>query len=154
MEKNFVHLHVHSEYSLLDGSARIRDLISKAIEYGMPAIALTDHGVMYGIIEFYKTAVLSGIKPIIGCEIYQAPNSRWDKQLEKENREEVSNHLTLLVENKTGYKNLMKLVSLGFIEGFYYKPRVDNELLRQYGGGVVGLRGCISGENNPVFLKR
>lgn len=146
MEKNFVHLHVHSEYSLLDGSARIKDLISKAIEYGMPAIALTDHGVMYGIIEFYKTAVKSGIKPIIGCEIYQAPNSRWDKQLEKENREEVSNHLTLLVENKTGYKNLMKLVSLGFIEGFYYKPRVDSELLAQYKDGIIALSGCISGK--------
>lgn len=146
MKKNFVHLHVHSEYSLLDGSARIKDLISKAIEYGMPAIALTDHGVMYGIIEFYKTALKSGIKPIIGCEIYQAPNSRWDKQLEKENREEVSNHLTLLVENKTGYKNLMKLASLGFIEGFYYKPRVDSELLEQYKDGIIALSGCISGK--------
>ena len=146
MKKNFVHLHVHSEYSLLDGSARIKDLISKAIEYGMSAIALTDHGVMYGIIEFYKTAVKSGIRPIIGCEIYQAPNSRWDKQLEKENREEVSNHLTLLVENNTGYKNLMKLVSLGFIEGFYYKPRVDSELLAQYKDGIIALSGCISGK--------
>ncbi|MBE3138557.1 MAG: DNA polymerase III subunit alpha, partial [Actinobacteria bacterium] len=146
MKKNFVHLHVHSEYSLLDGSARIKDLISKAIEYDMPALALTDHGVMYGIIEFYKTAVKSGIKPIIGCEIYQAPNSRWDKQLEKGKREEVSNHLTLLVENKTGYKNLMKLVSLGFIEGFYYKPRVDSELLAQYKDGIIALSGCISGK--------
>jgi len=146
MEKNFVHLHVHSEYSLLDGSARIKDLISKAIDYNMPAIALTDHGVMYGTIEFYKTAVKSGIKPIIGCEIYQAPNSRWNKQLEKENREEVSNHLTLLVENKIGYQNLMKLVSLGFIEGFYYKPRVDSELLAQYKEGIIALSGCISGK--------
>ncbi|MCL5072779.1 MAG: PHP domain-containing protein, partial [Actinobacteria bacterium] len=146
MKKNFIHLHVHSEYSLLDGSTRIKDLIGKTVEYGMPAIALTDHGVMYGIIEFYKTAVNSGIKPIIGCEIYQAPNSRWNKQLEKENREEVSNHLTLLVENKTGYKNLMKLVSLGFIEGFYYKPRVDSELLAQYKDGIIALSGCISGK--------
>ena len=152
MKKNFIHLHVHSEYSLLDGSIRIKDLLNKAIEFNMPSIALTDHGVMYGIIEFYNTAVKAGIKPIVGCEIYQAPESRWNKQAVKENREEVFNHLTLLVENMQGYKNLMKLVSLGFIEGFYYKPRVDNELLRQYGGGLIALSGCISGKI-PRFIR-
>ena len=144
--KNFIHLHVHSEYSILDGSLRIGELIKKVIEYNMPAVALTDHGVMYGIIEFYKIAKKAGIKPIIGCEVYQAPGSRWDKRLEKGKREDASFHLTLLAENNKGYQNLMRLVSLGFIEGFYYKPRVDNELLRRYREGIIALSGCISGK--------
>ncbi len=144
--KNFIHLHVHSEYSILDGSLRIGELIKKVIEYNMPAVALTDHGVMYGIIEFYKIAKKAGIKPIIGCEVYQAPGSRREKQLEKGKREDASFHLTLLAENNKGYQNLMRLVSLGFIEGFYYKPRVDNELLRRYREGIIALSGCISGK--------
>jgi DNA polymerase-3 subunit alpha len=143
---NFAHLHVHSEYSLLDGASRIIKLIEKACEFNMPALALTDHGVMYGVIEFYSQAKKSGIKPIIGCEIYLAPKSRWDKQSEKEKKEETFYHLTLLAENNQGYQNLMKLVSLGFLEGFYYKPRVDKELLREYKEGIIALSGCISGE--------
>ncbi len=143
---NFVHLHVHSEYSLLDGASRIIQLIERACQFDMPALALTDHGVMYGIIEFYNQAKKSGIKPIIGSEIYLAPKSRWDKQLERDKKEETSYHLTLLAENNRGYQNLIKLVSLGFLEGFYYKPRVDKELLRNYGQGIIALSGCISGE--------
>ncbi|MBN2073129.1 MAG: DNA polymerase III subunit alpha [Actinobacteria bacterium] len=143
---DFVHLHVHSEYSLLDGATRIKGLIGKAVNFGMPAVALTDHGVMYGAIEFYSTAKAAGIKPIIGCEVYVAPESRLIKQAERDRREETSFHLTLLAKNNTGYQNLMKLVSLGFIEGFYYKPRVDKELLQQYHEGIIALSGCIGGE--------
>jgi len=143
---NFVHLHVHSEYSLLDGASRIPKLIEKACSFNMPAVALTDHGVMYGIIDFYLQAKKSGIKPIIGCEVYQAPKSRWHKHKDRDKKEGISYHLTLLAENNCGYQNLMRLVSLGFLEGFYYKPRVDKELLREYGEGIIALSGCISGE--------
>jgi DNA polymerase-3 subunit alpha len=152
MEKGkFVHLHVHSEYSLLDGASRIPKLIERACEFNMPAVALTDHGVMYGCIEFYNQAKKAGIKPLIGCEVYLAPKSRWDKQSERDKREENFYHLTLLAENNRGYKNLMKIVSLGFLEGFYYKPRVDKELLRELGDGIIALSGCISGEI-PKFI--
>ncbi|HEY4696157.1 MAG TPA: DNA polymerase III subunit alpha [Candidatus Hydromicrobium sp.] len=143
---NFVHLHVHSEYSLLDGASRIIKLIEKASQYDMPALALTDHGVMYGAIEFYTQAKKSGIKPIIGCEVYLAPRSRREKQSGREKKEETFYHLTLLAENNQGYQNLMRLVSLGFLEGFYYKPRVDKELLRKFHEGIIALSGCISGE--------
>ncbi len=144
--KNFVHLHVHSEYSLLDGAVRIPKLIGKAKKLGMPAVALTDHGVMYGAIDFYNKAVAEGIKPIIGCEVYQAAGSRHNKQPHAGNREEWGPfHLTLLAKNNTGYKNLMKMVSLSFLEGFYYKPRIDRELLEQHAQGLIGLSGCISG---------
>lgn len=146
MKKNFVHLHVHSEYSLLDGLLRIDDLIKKAEQYEMPAVALTDHGNMYGVIDFYKSAVKAGIKPIIGCEVYQAPKSRFDKKSSRNNNEELYNHLTLLVKNKEGYRNLMKLVSYGFLEGFYYKPRIDSELLQKYSKGLIALSGCLSGK--------
>jgi len=145
-KNNFVHLHVHSEYSLLDGASRIMQLVERACEFDMKALALTDHGVMYGAIDFYNQAKKSGIKPIIGCEIYLAPKSRWDKRLERDKKEETSYHLTLLAENNHGYQNLMKLVSLGFLEGFYYKPRVDKELLREFREGIIALSGCISGE--------
>ena len=143
---NFAHLHVHSEYSLLDGASRIIKLIEKASQYDMPALALTDHGVMYGAIEFYTQAKKSGIKPIIGCEVYLAPRSRREKQSGREKKEETFYHLTLLAENNQGYQNLMRLVSLGFLEGFYYKPRVDKELLRKFHEGIIALSGCISGE--------
>ncbi|MBE3114257.1 MAG: DNA polymerase III subunit alpha [Actinobacteria bacterium] len=143
---NFVHLHVHSEYSLLDGATRIKKLIERACEFNMPALALTDHGVMYGAIEFYTQAKKSGIKPIIGCEVYLAPKSRRDKQSERDKKEETSYHLILLAENNRGYQNLMRLVSLGFLEGFYYKPRVDKELLREFNEGIIALSGCIAGE--------
>lgn len=145
-KNNFIHLHVHSEYSLLDGAIRINELIKKTSDYNMPAVALTDHGVMYGIIDFYKKAKKAGIKPIIGCEVYLAPKGRFNKQLNKNGKEETSYHLTILAKNNKGYKNLMKLISLGFIEGFYYKPRVDKELLEEYKDGLILLSGCIKGE--------
>ena len=125
---SFVHLHVHSEYSLLDGAIRIKDLVAKAKEFNMPAVALTDHGVMYGVMEFYKEAKKNDIKPIIGCEVYVASRSRFDKESNLGDAER--GHLVLLCKNNEGYKNLTKLVSLGFIEGFYYKPRIDKEILR------------------------
>lgn len=145
-KKTFVHLHLHSEYSLLDGAVRINDLITKVSELDMPAVALTDHGVMYGIIDFYNTAVKSKIKPLLGCEVYLAPNGRLEKQFKKNNEEGNFYHLTLLAENIRGYKNLMKIVSKGFLEGFYYKPRIDKELLREYSEGLVALSGCLKGE--------
>jgi len=144
--KNFVHLHLHSEYSLLDGAVRIKNLIDKVSDLGMPAVALTDHGVMYGIIDFYNNAVKSGIKPILGCEVYIAPNGRFEKQYKRNNDDENFYHLTLLAENIEGYKNLMKIVSRGFLEGFYYKPRIDKELLCEYHNGLIALSGCIKGE--------
>lgn len=143
---NFIHLHVHSEYSLLDGAVRINDLVRKAAEFEMPAVALTDHGVMYGIIEFYNAAIKAGIKPLLGCEVYIAPNGRFERQVNKNNDDDNFYHLTLIAENIKGYKNLMKLVSLGFLEGFYYKPRIDKELLRQYKDGLIALSGCVKGE--------
>ena len=145
MKKKFVHLHVHSEFSLLDGLLKIEDLIRKAADYEMPAVALTDHGNMYGAIDFYRTAAKAGIKPLIGCEVYQAQKSRFDKKTNRANGEDLYNHLTLLVRDKEGYKNLMKIVSLGFLEGFYYKPRIDAELLARHSGGLIALSGCLSG---------
>ena len=146
VKDNFVHLHVHSEYSLLDGAARIKGLVEKAVKLGMPAVALTDHGVMYGVIEFYKAAKKAGIKPIIGCEVYMAPKSRFEKQASKGKREDTSYHLTLLAANNQGYQNLMRLASFGFLEGFYYKPRIDKELLEKHHDGLIALSGCIAGE--------
>lgn len=147
----FVHLHVHTEYSLLDGSSRISDLIGRAKELGMPAIAMTDHGCMYGTIEFYKQARKQGVKPIIGCEVYVAPRSRFDKTPGGDG--EAYYHLVLLAENETGYRNLIQLVSRGYTEGFYYKPRVDRELLRQYKEGLIALSACLAGEVPALFLK-
>ena len=141
---DFVHLHVHSEFSLLDGANRIKDLPVRAKELGMKSLAITDHGVMYGVIDFYKAAKEVGIKPILGCEVYVAPGSRFDKQPgESESR---YYHLVLLAENNTGYKNLMKIVSRGFTEGFYYKPRVDYEVLEQFHEGIIALSACLAGE--------
>ena len=140
----FTHLHVHTEYSLLDGSSKIKEITSRAKELGMKSLAITDHGVMYGVIDFYKAAKEVGIKPILGCEVYVAPGSRFDKQPgESESR---YYHLVLLAENKTGYKNLMKIVSRGFTEGFYYKPRVDYEVLEQFHEGIIALSACLAGE--------
>ncbi|MCU0641519.1 MAG: DNA polymerase III subunit alpha [Candidatus Margulisbacteria bacterium] len=139
----FVHLHCHTEYSLLDGACRVQDLVDRAKELGMPAVAVTDHGNMYATVEFYLAAKQAGIKPIIGCEMYLAPRSRHDK----ETREDRSPyHLTLLVKNETGYKNLIKLASIASIEGFYSRPRIDRELLEQYHEGLVALSGCSQGE--------
>lgn len=139
---NFTHLHVHTEYSLLDGSNKITELIARVKELGMTSVAITDHGVMYGVIDFYRAAKAQGIKPILGCEVYVTSGSRFDK----ENNNNVRyNHLVLLAENDTGFHNLMKIVSRGFTEGFYYKPRVDYEILEQYHEGVIALSACLAG---------
>lgn len=140
---NFTHLHVHTEYSLLDGSSKIKELVQRTKELGMDSIAITDHGVMYGVIDFYRAALDAGIKPIIGCEVYVAPNSRFDREANQS--EGRYNHLVLLAENNTGYANLMKIVSKGFTEGFYYKPRVDYEVLEQYHEGIIALSACLAG---------
>ena len=141
---HFIHLHVHSQYSLLDGAIRFEEAFDLAKKYRMDALALTDHGNMFGAIEFYQTAIKHGIKPIIGCEIYVAPGSRFEKKMGE--GEEGNYHLTLLVKNETGYFNLLKLVSLAYLEGFYYKPRVDKELLNKYHEGLIALSGCMKGE--------
>ncbi len=148
---NFVHLHVHTEYSLLDGASRIEDLIGRAKELGMPAIAITDHGCMYGAVDFYKQALKQGIKPIIGCEVYVAPRSRLEKSAGADT--EAYYHLVLLAENEKGYRNLIELVSRGYTEGFYYKPRIDREILRTYSEGLIGLSACIAGEVPAMLLK-
>ena len=140
---SFTHLHLHTGYSLLDGSSKIPELVKRVKELGMDACAITDHGVMYGVIEFYKACKAEGIKPIIGCEVYVAPGSRFEKG--KEKSAERYNHLILLAENDTGHKNLMKLVSRGFTEGFYYKPRVDYELLSEYHEGIIASSACLAG---------
>ncbi len=140
----FAHLHVHTEYSLLDGSNKIKEYVARVKELGMDSAAITDHGVMYGVIDFYKAAKEAGIKPILGCEIYVAPNSRFDKEVS--GGEERYHHLVLLAENNTGYANLVKIVSKGFTEGYYYKPRVDMEVLRQYHEGIIALSACLAGE--------
>jgi DNA polymerase III subunit alpha len=140
---DFVHLHVHTEYSLLDGSGKIPDLIAKTKELGMKSIAITDHGVMYGCVDFYQAAKEQGIKPIIGCEIYVAAKSMYDKTNNKENE---THHLVLLVKNEVGYQNLMKIVSAASIEGFYYKPRADHDYLRQHSEGIIATSACLGGE--------
>jgi len=139
----FTHLHVHTEYSLLDGSSKIPELIARTKELGMDSIAITDHGNMYGVINFYKEAKKEGINPIIGCEVYVAPGSRFDR--ENVSGEDRYHHLVLLAENDLGYANLMKIVSKGFTEGFYYKPRVDYEVLEQYHEGIIALSACLAG---------
>lgn len=146
----FVHLHNHSEYSLLDGAIRIPDMVAAAKDMAMPAIAITDHGSMYGVVDFYKAAISAGIKPIIGCEVYVAPESRHIKQGA---RDDNAYHLVLLAENNEGYKNLMQLVTLGYREGFYYKPRIDRELLRQYNRGLICLSGCLGGQIPSLILR-
>lgn len=139
----FTHLHVHTEYSLLDGASRIKDLVSRAKELGMDSVAITDHGVMFGVIDFYRECKKQGIKPVIGCEVYTAARTRFDKDAEKN---KAMGHLVLLAENDKGYKNLMKIVSEGYRNGFYYKPRVDKEVLGRYSEGIIALSGCLAGE--------
>ncbi len=149
MARDFVHLHVHTEYSLLDGANRIKDLVKRVKELGMKAIAITDHGVMYGAIEFYKECKKNDIKPIIGCEMYVAPRTRFDKEA---NVDERPGHLILLAKDNEGYKNLIKLVSIAFTEGFYYKPRVDIEVLRKYSKGLICSSACLAGFINRALL--
>lgn len=146
---SFVHLHNHTEYSLLDGACRIKDLIDRAVELDMPAVAITDHGVLYGAIDFYRQARKKAIKPIIGCEVYVASRSRLDREAR---RDDSMYHLVLLCQNETGYRNLVQLVSRAYLEGFYYKPRVDRELLELYHEGLIALSGCIAGEIPQLLL--
>ncbi|MEL1134386.1 DNA polymerase III subunit alpha [Desulfitobacterium sp. THU1] len=145
----FVHLHVHTEYSLLDGAARVEKLVQKAAELGMPAVAITDHGVMYGVIDFYKACKKAGIKPIIGCEVYVAPHRRTERV---PGRDDNNRHLVLLAENEEGYKNLIKLVSMAHVDGFYYKPRVDKDILRKHSQGLIALGACLAGEVSEYIL--
>ncbi len=147
----FAHLHVHTEYSLLDGSNKIKEYVKRVKELGMDSAAITDHGVMYGVIDFYKACKAEGIRPILGCEIYVAPNSRFDKELT--GGEDRYYHLVLLAENNTGYDNLMKIVSRGFTEGYYYKPRVDMEILNEFHEGIIALSACLAGEVQRYIQK-
>ena len=147
----FVHLHTHTEYSLLDGSNKITEYVARVKELGMNAAAITDHGVMYGVIDFYKECKKQGIRPILGCEVYVTPGSRFDRELS--HGEDRYYHLVLLAENNTGYQNLIKIVSAGFVDGYYYKPRVDMEILQQYHEGIIALSACLAGEV-PRFLQR
>ena len=148
----FTHLHVHTEYSLLDGSSKIKELVSRAKELGMDSLAITDHGVMYGVIDFYCAAKAAGINPVLGCEIYVAPGSRFDREAGNA-KESRYHHLVLLAENDIGYANLVKIVSRGFTEGFYYKPRVDYDVLEEYHEGIIALSACLAG-SIPSFLRR
>ena len=149
---SFAHLHVHTEYSLLDGSNKIKECIARVKELGMDSVAITDHGVMYGVIDFYRAAKAAGIRPILGCEVYVAPGSRFDKETGGD-REERYYHLVLLAENDLGYHNLMKIVSRGFTEGYYYRPRVDWEILEQYHEGIIALSACLAGEVQRNILR-
>ncbi len=148
---SFVHLHVHTEYSLLDGSNKIKEYVSRVKELGMNSAAITDHGVMYGIIDFYRAAREAGINPILGCEVYVAPGSRFDRELG--NSDDRYYHLVLLAENQKGYENLTKIVSKGFVEGYYYKPRVDMEVLKEYHEGIIALSACLAGEVQKFLLR-
>src|SRR5262249_52876425 len=145
---SFVHLHLHTEYSLLDGSIRMKELMKKAAEFGMPAVAITDHGNLFGAIEFYQEAQRAGVKPIIGCEVYVAPGSHKDRP---PSRRESAYHFTLLAENDTGYHNLVKLVTSGHLDGFHYAPRIDKEMLASRSAGLIGLSGCLAGEINSAI---
>ncbi|MEG1310435.1 MAG: DNA polymerase III subunit alpha [Romboutsia sp.] len=151
MNKDFVHLHVHTEYSLLDGFSRIKKLVSKAKELNMSSIAITDHGCMFGVIDFYKTAKKEGIKPIVGCEVYTAPRTLKDKDPNYDKRQ---GHLILLAKNMDGYKNLIKIVSTSYVEGFYYKPRVDMDELRKYSDGIIALSACLAGDVSQALMDR
>ncbi|NPA93974.1 MAG: DNA polymerase III subunit alpha [Thermodesulfobacteria bacterium] len=149
-ETSFTHLHLHTEFSLLDGAIRLKDLFPRAKEYGYDSVAITDHGNMYGVLKFYQGAQKAGIKPIIGCEVYVAPGSRHDRSAKSQS--EAAYHLVLLAMNQTGYKNLMKLVTLANFEGFYYKPRVDKEILQQFNEGLIALSACLHGEVSHALL--
>jgi DNA polymerase-3 subunit alpha len=148
---NFVHLHCHTEYSLLDGAARIKELVRRAADMEMPAVAITDHGAMFGVVDFYREALKAGIRPLIGCEVYVAPRSRLQKEPKLDDHQY---HLVLLAENQAGYRNLMRIVSAGYLEGFYYKPRVDHELLAENAAGLIALSGCLGGEIPTLLAGR
>src|SRR5213594_554951 len=145
---SFVHLHLHTEYSLLDGAVRMKEPMQKAAEFGMPAVAVTDHGNLFGAIEFYQEATRAGIKPIIGCEAYVAPHSHKEKA---SSLREAAYHFTLLAQNDNGYRNLIKLISTAHLDGFHYRPRIDKELLAQHSAGLIGLSGCLASEVNSAI---
>src|SRR6202045_4897980 len=145
---SFVHLHLHTEYSLLDGAVRMKELMKKAVEFGMPAVAVTDHGNLFGAIEFYQEATRAGVKPIIGCEAYLAPRSHKEKA---NSLREAAYHFTLLAQNDIGYRNLVKLISTAHLDGFHYRPRIDKELLAQHSAGLIGLSGCLASEVNSAL---
>ena len=147
---SFTHLHVHTEYSLLDGAARIKPLVKRAAELGMDSLAITDHGVMFGVVDFYEAAVAEGIHPVIGCEVYTAARTRFDKDSDSDRN---NGHLILLAETNEGYKNLVKIVSRAYTEGFYYKPRTDNDLLRKYSGGIIATSACLAGKVQQALLR-
>src|SRR5215468_2007407 len=149
---DFVHLHLHTEYSLLDGACRLDRLMDRAHEMKFPALALTDHGVLYGAVDFYQTARAKGIKPIIGCEVYVAPGSRLEKKSSSGGRD-VYNHLVLLARDEVGYKNLIKLVTAAHLEGYYYKPRIDKEILAANKEGLIALSGCLASEIPDLISK-
>src|SRR3954469_17293741 len=149
---DFVHLHLHSEYSLLDGACRLDRLMEKAHELKCPALAMTDHGVLFGAIDFYQAAREKGIKPIIGCEVYVAPGSRLEKKASSGGRD-VYHHLVLLAKDEQGYRNLIKLVSDAHLQGYYYKPRIDKEILTQHKEGLIALSGCLESEVPDLITK-
>jgi DNA polymerase III subunit alpha len=148
----FVHLHLHTEYSLLDGACRLDRLLDKARELEFSALAITDHGVLYGAIDFYQAAREKGLKPIIGCEVYVAPGSRFEKKSSGNGRD-VYNHLLLLAKDETGYRNLIKLATSAHLEGYYYKPRIDKELLTQHKEGLIAFSGCLASEIPELIQK-
>ena len=145
----FTHLHVHTEYSLLDGMSRISELPQYAKDLGMEALAITDHGAMFGVVDFYKSCKKAGIKPVIGCEVYTAARTMFDRDID---RDRNSGHLILLAEDQKGYSNLVKIVSRSYVDGFYFKPRVDKALLRQYADGIICLSGCLAGNVQRYLL--
>src|SRR3954466_14021123 len=151
---SFVHLHVHTHYSLLDGACRITDLVSRTKQLGMDSVAITDHGCMYGVVEFYNECKKGGVKPIVGMEAYMAPGDRRERSTPGGNAGEAAFHLILLAQNREGYQNLIKLSSIAYREGFYYKPRIDKEVLRQYSKGLIATSACLGGEVASAFLKR
>ena len=148
MAADYVHLHLHTEYSFLDGAVRMKELMKKVVSFGMPAVAITDHGNLHGAIEFYQEAAKAGIKPIIGCEAYVAPGSIKDRP---NNLRDAAYHFTLLAKDETGYRNLVKLVSIAHLDGFHYKPRIDRSLLAAHSTGLIGLSGCLKGEINMAI---
>ena len=148
MARTFVHTHVHSDYSLIDGAAKVKDLVAAAVRCEQPALALTDHGNMCGAIDFYKTCRKEGINPLVGIEAYLAPQSRFDRQ----KNPVAAHHLILMAQNETGYRNLIKLSSRAFTEGFYYVPRMDKELLAAHSEGLITQSACLSGEPEDVYI--
>jgi len=148
---DFVHLHLHTEYSLLDGACRLDRLMEKAHALHFPAMAITDHGVLYGAIDFYQAALKKGIKPIIGCEVYVAPGSRLEKKSSSGGKD-VYHHLGLLARDETGYKNLVKLATRAHLEGYYYKPRIDKEILEEHKDGLIALSGCLASEIPSLIM--